>query len=849
MKTGLVRRKWGVSLSPFPKVFLWVGLLLALGGTSGPAAPVFSNAGFEDNGPAYNTSYNSFKTPIASWTASGAAGVMYTNGTGDAFTSGTGYQSQMAGMRQLGGITQTVSGFTVGSNYVVVWQGNGRESISLLEIVANGRYLWSDAVKKNASGFLSYTSRPFTATSASLVLSFRAPNSADMTTLLDNLQLLLTTNAVISPCVDLWPMSGSAVLGYASDPYGIAPYEGAAYIRCQGAVNATLTIRELQAGNSYRASFYARNRAAGSPNDFRVSVDGTVRLGGSGYTVAGTAWTNLEFDFSATGATAALKFESLFTLGGDRTVCFDGFSVRANPGLPVTVTALGVTDIGTNQATLRGSLDGVGSAENPYVTFCWGKTDGGTTDTGAWTFASMVGTNWGIGQEFSTNVTGLLSGTGYYYRCFASNSAGTDWSDTAPCFTTRMLAAVSNLGTISVDTVWAILKGQILSTGGDTPSIWLYSWPAGGAVTSIVALGLQTNLFEVELPGLASNTTYEYAYLASNLAGVAWSETRAFTTPGWPTFLNPRFEDNGPGYNATINTFKAPVTNWTILGAGGLVGVMTTNSADAYVGGKGARSQVLGICGALSASFRGVSQTVSGFTPGQRYVVAWEGNSRPTFNASVILSVAADGRVIWSDALSFISGQFLSYTSRPFTAASTNVTLSFYLPYTNADQTALLDNLRIVGTTNAVSPFVDLNTTVTGTGIYNQYPDGYNVPPYEGYHQLRIQQVGSGTMTIRELRGNRRYLVSYYVANRTAPPNANDFRVLVDGLVKTGGPNFTVSGAGIWTNQVIGFTATGATASLTFEALNTPGGDRTVFFDGFSVDALPLSYGTIFYLN
>lgn len=823
----------------------WMALVaLAAFAAAAHGAPAFQNAGFEDNGPGYNTALNTFKTPVASWTASGSAGVMCTN-AGDAFTSGTGFGSQMVGMRMLGGITQTVSSFTVGSNYVVVWQGNSREAISLLEIVANGRYLWSDATKRNTGGFLSYTSRPFTATSDSLVLSFRGPNSADMTTLLDDLQLLVTTNAVISPCVDLWPMTGSASLGYATDPYGIAPYDGAAYIRCQGAVNATLTVRELQAGNSYRASFYARNRSAGSPNDFRVSVDGTVRLGGSGFTVSGTAWTNLTFDFPATGATASLKFESLLTLGGDRTVCFDGFGVQANASQPVTVTAIGTTAIGTTNATLRGVLDSIGGAENPQVTFCWGTTDGGTSSVGAWDTSLAMGTNWGVGQEFSTNVTGLLSGTGYCYRCFASNSAGTDWSDTAPCFTTRVLAVVSNGGAVVVDTAWAVVQGAVLSTGGDTPLVWLYYWPDSGAWTSAVALGAQGGAMTGEVANLASNTAYTCAFAASNAAGVAWSDTRGFTTPGWPTFVNPRFEDDGPGYNPNVNTFRAPVTNWTITGSGGaLVGVMSTNAGDAYTGGKGARSQVLGICGATSASNRGVSQAVGGFTPGQLYAVAWEGNSRPTLNDSVCLSVAADGRVIWSDAISTISGAFLSYTSRPFAAPGTNVTLSFYVPFTNQDQTVLLDNLRILGATNGVTPFFDLYMVTAGGATHAQYPDAYGVAPYEGRHHLRIQFAGSAAMRIRELRPGRDYRVSYYAANRSgvAP---NDFQVTVDGLVKTGGPNYTISGSGVWTNQAFSIISTGATASVTFQALNTPGGDRTIFFDGFGVEALPGLSGTI----
>jgi len=44
------------------------------------ANSIFTNPGFENNAPAYNTTYNSFKTPIAGWSiigSSGEAGAMY----------------------------------------------------------------------------------------------------------------------------------------------------------------------------------------------------------------------------------------------------------------------------------------------------------------------------------------------------------------------------------------------------------------------------------------------------------------------------------------------------------------------------------------------------------------------------------------------------------------------------------------------------------------------------------------------------------------------------------------------------------------------------------------------------
>jgi hypothetical protein len=492
-------------------------------------------------------------------------------------------------------------------------------------------------------------------------------------------------------------------------------------------------------------------------------------------------------------------------------------------------------------------LDGTGG-ENPQVVFCWGLTNQGTTRTGDWSFAQAMGANWGAGETFATNVGALIIGTTYWYQCFASNSTATDWSDSAQSFTTLSPAVISNADSV-VDSVWAILKGVVTTTGGEAPSVWLHYWPSAGAPTSTVALGTQTNAFWAEIAGLTPGTTYAFAFSASNTAGWTGSSTNAFTTWATPWFQNARFEDNGPNYNPISGSFKAPVTNWTVLGSGGGVGIASTNAGDVYTLGTGFRSQFLGINTESASAPLGISQIVSGFNIGQNYTIAWDANCRPAAANGLFLKVVANNHIVWSDAISKNAGAFLSYTSRPFKATSTNIEISFINPSTNTVYSATyLDNPRILPTTNApVAPFVDLFITTSGNGTYVQYPDGYGVAPYEGNHELRIQMAGSGTLTLRELRAGARYLVSYAVANRWIP--ANDFQVSVDGLVMTGGPNFTISGSGVWTNHSFTIRATADTASLKFEALNTGGGDKTVFFDAFGVEALSSPYGTVFVLN
>lgn len=319
--------------------------LVWLGGATAQGAPAFTNAGFEDNGPNYNTAYDTFKTPVTNWTitGSGNVGVMYY--TNDDFTHDTGYGSQILGMRFGGGISQTAGGFVPGQNYRVTWQGNSRIYVTgdgWLRVTAGGHIVWGDTCAMHNGSFVPYTSYVFRAVDSNVTIQFENPASADVTTLLDDLQIQETAEPV-GPFVDIWPTasSGASVVYTSVDPgFGIPPYEGLTQLRMQMAGSWTMTIREIKPEWTYQVSFYACERP-GSPNDFQVSVDGTVLLGGTNY-IVGTTWTNQSFPFVATGTTASLTFEALNTAGGDRTVFFDAFRVAVSNPPPFKGTVIEV---------------------------------------------------------------------------------------------------------------------------------------------------------------------------------------------------------------------------------------------------------------------------------------------------------------------------------------------------------------------------------------------------------------------------------------------------------------------------------------------------------------------------
>jgi hypothetical protein len=96
---------------------------------------------------------------------------------------------------------------------------------------------------------------------------------------------------------------------------------------------------------------------------------------------------------------------------------------------PVVNSAGGATFTGFDTATLSGNLT-TGTVANIYI--CWGLNDEGATSTSSWSHVISLGA---LGNgAFSANLSGLATNTTYYYRCFAQNPYGSDWSDTAVSF-------------------------------------------------------------------------------------------------------------------------------------------------------------------------------------------------------------------------------------------------------------------------------------------------------------------------------------------------------------------------------------------------------------------------------
>ena len=212
--------------------------------------------------------------------------------------------------------------------------------------------------------------------------------------------------------------------------------------------------------------------------------------------------------------------------------------------MPPSVATSSAINIASTSARLRSNLTDNGG-ENPTVHIYWGPTDGGTT-AGNWAHDINLGIlPTGI---FYSDISGLTASTTYYYRCFATNSAGGSWAANSVSLTTSPPPAAPSVtnssGASNILDISARLNGVITSTGGENPTVHIYWGPVDGGTTigswaHDINLGTKpVGTFFSNISGLTAGTQYYYRCYASNSGGSSWAtSTASFTTTTAPVKL------------------------------------------------------------------------------------------------------------------------------------------------------------------------------------------------------------------------------------------------------------------------------------------------------------------------
>lgn len=274
----------------------------------------------------------------------------------------------------------------------------------------------------------------------------------------------------------------------------------------------------------------ASSNTGGTAGDgLDLAFDGTLRtyaVGGRGGQASGSAQ-NADANTGSGGDGSFGTTHTAGRKGGSgivlvRYVIADGI---------LGVASSEATEIANSFATLNGFVGGTGGEADPEVYFCFGPTPGGTASTGGWQRVISMGTR-GPGELLDHEITGLSGLTTYYYRVYATNSAGqTAWS-LEQSFTTFESADVANEGTLLVGREIAILQGNVIDAADDLVLTGFEWWPSSESPPgTMVETGWQEEgPFSFQAEGLSAETTYTFVAWASNEAGKVLSPTSQFTT-------------------------------------------------------------------------------------------------------------------------------------------------------------------------------------------------------------------------------------------------------------------------------------------------------------------------------
>ncbi|GAI68881.1 unnamed protein product [marine sediment metagenome] len=258
---------------------------------------------------------------------------------------------------------------------------------------------------------------------------------------------------------------------------------------------------------------------------------------GQATSAGGTGKTTAQMKTAATFTDAGWDFATIWTICGgvnNDYPCLLGVtpSCVLAPVVTPTVTTNPATDILRTFATPNGTLDDDGG-EACDCGFEWGETDayGNTTPTQSRT----------TGQTFSQTIGGLLPGTTYHFKAFATNSAGTSYGADRTFTTLVAVPTVTTDPATEIQKAFATLNGTLAGDGGEACDCG-FEWGETDAYGNTTPTQSRTTgqTFSQTIGGLLPGTTYHFKAFATNSAGTSYGADRTLTTQQEPAIIAAR---------------------------------------------------------------------------------------------------------------------------------------------------------------------------------------------------------------------------------------------------------------------------------------------------------------------
>jgi pectinesterase len=237
------------------------------------------------------------------------------------------------------------------------------------------------------------------------------------------------------------------------------------------------------------------------------------------------------------------------------SVLISGTGTGVNADAP-TVTTTAISYVSTTFLTSGGKISTDGGAEVTARGVCWNTAGNPTVNDGKTIDGSGTGT-------FKSNVTGLTPGTTYYFRAYATNSAGTGYGEELTV-TTLAAKAAPTVTTKAVSTILAKSAssgGTVTDWGGDSVTVRGICWSTNANPTINdfkTENGSDIGSFNSSMVELTPKTTYYVKAYAVNSIGVGYGEELSFTTQEVaPTVTKTVAKDGSGDYTSVQAAFDA----------------------------------------------------------------------------------------------------------------------------------------------------------------------------------------------------------------------------------------------------------------------------------------------------
>jgi hypothetical protein len=191
-----------------------------------------------------------------------------------------------------------------------------------------------------------------------------------------------------------------------------------------------------------------------------------------------------------------------------------------------TVTTAVVSNVSTASADGGGEVTADGGAAVTARGLCWNTAGTPTIASSKTSDGTGTGT-------FTSSITGLLPGTTYHLRAYATNSAGTSYGDEVTFTTTAVSPTVITAAVTNVSSSTATCGGLTTTDGGAEITARGVCWNTTGTPTigdSKTSNGTGIGVFTSNLTGLSPGMTYHVRAYATNSIGTSYGDEATFTT-------------------------------------------------------------------------------------------------------------------------------------------------------------------------------------------------------------------------------------------------------------------------------------------------------------------------------